>query len=851
MSHSYARSILGRIFTRMAAVALIVTSAQCATQQVLHNFDALPHGASPQATLIADTAGNLYGTAYYGDGLGVVFELSPNSDGKWTENVLYNFTGDTMDNADGAAGGAYPQGSLAFDAAGNLYGTTSAGGRYGVGTVFELSPSSNGWQETVLWSFAGYPDGAAPSGGVIFDQAGNLYGTTENGGDNYCYCGTVFELSPALNGTWAETTIDTFVGFTKDGSDGARPRGSLVFDQKGNLFGTTENGGYSAGLCRGNGSNGYGWGCGTVFELSPDGQGGWSESVLYAFDGESDGANPIGSLVFDQAGNLYGTTYGYLVGKGSVFRLARRSWTEKTIFTFSKYERGRHPWSGLVFDAAGNLFGTTEYGGDRRCSAGCGTIYELSSPDGVHWAERVVHAFEGSKDGGHPLAGLLLDSSGGLYAAASSGRGVCKPNCGAVIKLTQGSRGYWSHSTVYDFPVQKDGAMSYSNLIADGSGNLYGTTEYGGDTACNYPLGCGTAFKLTQRRDGSWKKQVLHNFNCDNGDGGFPVAGLIFDSAGILYGTTQTGGANGCRLTSNPMGGTVFALSLLPGGAWRETILFAFTEQSQGDGPTGGVIFGKDGKLYGTTVEGGGVDAGTVFQLSPVRRGPWKETVLYNFTNFQGGDGASPQAALIFDSHGDLYGTTTGGGRVYIYAGTIFKLMHPRGHDGTWTERVLYTFLDGEDGGFPRSALIADAAGNLYGTATQGGAYNAGVVFELSRGSGREWTESTLHSFVAVNGDGAFPNGSLVFDGAGNLYGTTSIGGTNGGGCGYGDGCGTVFELTPSSGEWTETILERFTGGNDGGEPFAGLLFDQAGNLYGTTLFGGETDQGVLFELKP
>ncbi|MFI5115931.1 MAG: choice-of-anchor tandem repeat GloVer-containing protein, partial [Terriglobales bacterium] len=278
------------IFT---AILLVTGIGAAAQEKVLYTFQGgTGDGAFPQAGLIFDTAGNLYGTTSLGGayGFGTVFELTPTAGGTWTEKVLYSFKNDGTD-------GSNPKAGVIFDAAGNLYGTTSLGGAgvcqgAGCGTVFELTPAAGGtWTEKVLHSFGGATDGVIPEAGLIFDAAGNLYGTTGYGGP-YNW-GTVFELTPAAGGTWTENVLYSFQG----GADGAGPAAGLVFDAAGNLYGTTEVGG--AGVCQGNG-------CGTVFELTPAAGGTWTENVLYRFQSGADGANPYDALIFDAAGNLYG-----------------------------------------------------------------------------------------------------------------------------------------------------------------------------------------------------------------------------------------------------------------------------------------------------------------------------------------------------------------------------------------------------------------------------------------------------------------------------------------------------------------------------------------------------------------
>jgi len=311
-------------------------------------------------------------------------------------------------------------------------------------------------------------------------------------------------------------------------------------------------------------------------------------------------------------------------------------------------------------------------------------------------------------------------------------------------------------------------------------------------------------------------------------------------------------------------------LLLAPGAGAASTykVLNRFTGDD-GYGPYAALILDAAGNLYGTTPNGGTSNWGVVYMLAPNGDGSWTESVLYSFTG--GDDGSYPDhPSLVFDAAGNLYGATYGGGGVGDCdtfghgCGTVFTLT-PNG-DGSWTESVLYSFSGGEDGGWPEGTPIIDAAGNLYGTTTQGGTYGAGTVFKLAPNSGGTWTESVLYSFTGgADGtpnsgggwtesvihqfkggkDGAAPGTiRLVFDATGNLYGTTTQGGTH--------GYGNVFRLKPNSdGTWTESVLHQFKGGKDGETPWAGVVFDASGNLYGTTVYGGADRYGVVFRLTP
>jgi len=365
--------------------------------KILHEFSGGKDGGYLDAGVIFDSSGNLYSTAVIGgaNGNGAVLELSPSADGNWTETVIYSFTGGT----DGSA----PYGSLILDAAGNLYSTTSAAGAYGDGTVFMLTPDSDGtWTETTLHSFAGGTDGAGSSTGLIFDTAGNLYGATYSGGA-YGY-GTVFTLTPNSDGTWTESVLYAFAG----GTDGAIvDHSNLVFDSAGNLYGATRGGG-TPGWCE------YVIGCGTVFELTPNSGGGWTENVLYRFNRKS-GNDANGTLIFDAAGNLYGTTlHGGRHNSGSVFTLLLGSdgkWTARAIHEFTGRKDGGYPYAGVIFDAAGNLYGAAQGGGTHNH----GTLYKLTPGPGGTWQESVLHRFKGGSDGENPRGDVLFDANGNLY----------------------------------------------------------------------------------------------------------------------------------------------------------------------------------------------------------------------------------------------------------------------------------------------------------------------------------------------------------------------------------------------------------------------------------------------------
>jgi uncharacterized repeat protein (TIGR03803 family) len=385
--------------------------------------------------------------------------------------VLYNFG--TPSNT--------PSSGLVTDAAGNAYGVTSAGGLSGVGTVYELSLKT-GYH--LLYSFHKNSGGFAPQGNLVFDSAGNLYGTTTRGGIENAVCtigcGVVFELSPPLNGgSWTETVLYAFCSQVNC-ADGAYPQAGVIFDSTGNLFGTTENGGGPD--CPS--------GCGTVFELQPS-QSGWTESVLYAFVGAGvDGANPLGSLVFDGSGSVYGTTSTEGPGAGSAFRLSPSGggWIFSLIYAFeeSSNQDGNNPYAGMIFDPAGNLYGTTSGGGQF----GFGTVFELS-PGLDSWTETILYSFAGGTDGAKPEASVALDGSGKLYGTTFAG-GCTKARCGTVFRLTPSQGGQWTES-LFRFPLPGTlGLEPTAPVILDAAGRVYGTTTTGGQA------NRGVAFKITQ-----------------------------------------------------------------------------------------------------------------------------------------------------------------------------------------------------------------------------------------------------------------------------------------------------------------------------------------------------------------
>jgi len=377
---------------------------------------------------------------------------------------------------------------------------------------------------------------------------------------------------------------------------------------------------------------------------------------------------------------------------------------------------------------------------------------------------KVLHNFTGGADG-DGNAGVVLDQEGNLYGASlGGGNQNCRDGCGLIFELTPGQGGIWTLAALYDF-TGGDGEGPSGNVAFGPSGNLYGTTTWGG------AHGYGTAFELTLDSQ-IWQEAVLFSFPTPPTHRGCcPEAGVVLDGAGNLYGTA----------------GIAYELKHNPDG-WKEIVLHDFTgKNGDGDGPFAGLILDAAGNLYSTTQGGGNQcgssSCGTVYELTPESGGKWKETVLHRFDD-NGKDGITPGAgALLMDSSLNLYGTTEGGG---CCGGVVYKLT-PK--SGGWKETILYAFQGGQSGNQPYAGVVMDKSGNLYGTTDGGGGPNGcGVIYKLAPAGKDNWKYSVLHTFGRV-GDGCVPAGNLAIDGKGNLYGGTVLGGTK--------GYGVVFELTP------------------------------------------------------
>jgi uncharacterized repeat protein (TIGR03803 family) len=572
--------------------------------------------------------------------------------------------------------------------------------------------------------------GANPHSGLVADSDGNLFGTTYDGGPYSV--GTVFEIARGSNHT---TTLAAF-----NGANGADPHAGLTLDASGNLYGTTQHGG-AAGL-------------GTVFEIV---RGTQAITDLVSFDGVSS-QDPSAGVTLDGAGNIYGTD-----GGSTVFEIASGTTTLTTIATLSMSVGGY--LNGVAIDQAGNLFGTAYQGG----AYGDGSVFEVAA--GSH-AATLLASFD-KTNGWSPLAGVTLDPSGDIFGTTYQGgaRGW-----GTVFEMASGTIAL---TTLASFNLT-NGANPDAAVTLDASGNLYGTTGGGYNAVFEIAQGSGTITPLA-----SFSQTNLVNAESP----------LMLDSAGNLYGTAYSGGTGGTGAVFEVMKGTN-ALSVL-----------ASFDGTNASNPYGSITLDGLGNLYGTTYNGGPTGNGTVFEI-PAGTSTLTPLASFNWTN-----GANPQVGVTLDSSWNIYGTTRYGG--VNGAGTVYEIAH-----GSGTIAVLASFSQSAS---PTGALAVDGSGDIYGTTSS-------TVFEIPGGS---QTLTTLASFSGLAG-----LSGVTLDATGDLYGTTFYGGSS--------GAGTIFEI--AKGSRATTTLASFDQIHGQG-PQGGLVRDAGGNLYGATEQGGRYNGGVVFEL--
>ncbi|HEY1662801.1 MAG TPA: choice-of-anchor tandem repeat GloVer-containing protein [Verrucomicrobiae bacterium] len=721
---------------------LCASPALAQTEMPLYVF---PSGANPVGALTQGWDGNFYGTTSAGgaNGYGTVYRIS--TDGTFTN--LYSFNGGTD--------GVGPNAALVQGSDGNFYGTTTGGGSNGYGTIFQIT--TNG-AFTVLHMMRN-TEGGNLTGGLVQASDHSFYGTAAYDGTNSD--GTLFEVT--TDGVL--TVVHAF-----SGPDGEYPFGGLALGPDGNFYGTCESGGSSTN--------------GTVFRITPGGV----FTNLYSFSSASIGANPYSGLVLGMDGGFYGTTKHTVNGSGvgTVFRITTNGVFTALHFFGSGQDGGTPDYGNLVQTADGMLYGTTAAGGANNK----GTVFQITT-NGV---ETVLYSFTVS-DGYNPDGGLTVGRDGKLYGTLYNGG---TNGYGSVFVFTRFGSGIFS--SIYSFGNGTSGNHPYGGLTTGPDGNLYGTTSAGG-------TGNGTIFRLSLTPSNSVFAS-LHVFN--DTDGSIPDAPLVFDPNGVFYGTTQSGGVD--------IAGNVFGITT--NGVF--TNVYSFTGGNDGEGPyDGALVIGLNGALYGTTAQGGTDGSGNVFELTT----NGLCTNIYSFTG--GNDGYAPQGGLVQDTAGNLYGTALSAGSKGH--GTIFEITNNGGF------ATLYSF-GGTNGAGPEYGLIFGPDGALYGTTPSGGTNgNYGTAFRITTNG----VFTSLHSFSNGN-DGGAPNCTLFLGSDTNFYGTCETGGS---------GHGTVFRMSPGG---VVTTLHAFDNTN-GYTPVGQLALGGDGNLYGVTYTGGssgDATEGTIFRVS-
>jgi uncharacterized repeat protein (TIGR03803 family) len=766
------------------------------------------NGELPVAGMTQASDGNFYGTMYEGGpyGYGTIYRMTP-ANGSVTTLVAFNY-----DN------GSYPTSVLIQGADGNLYGTSETGGEYGLGTVFKMSLSgvfSN------IYQFTGSNDGAVPVAGLCQAADGNLYGTTYEGGVNGA--GTVFQITPS--GEFI--TRYSFTG----GNDGGSPWGGLMQANDGNIYGTTQEGGV--------------YGDGTVFQMAPAG----SLATIAQFDGYN-GGNPSAALIQTRDGSLYGTTEnGGFYGDGAVYKLGFSGPLQITgePEDQSVYLGGNTAFS-IAVSGAGPLHfqwqkdgvNLTNEPGIAGATNATLVLSNATSASAAYYSVTVSNnfglvtsvpalldvifsppaivsqpasqtalvgstvvfsvgavgdqplSFQWRKNGGNligatsnslTLSNLSLTSAGTYSVAVSNSIYTVSSMPAALTVLPVVTPGVVS-TNLYTFPGTAGGIAPYAGLVQGSDGNLYGTTENGGvdfDGAL-FEISLGGA--LT----------TLYSFT-DGNDGANPYASLIQSTNGLFYGTASSGGSN--------FYGTIFQLG---SGRTAVTQIYSFEDANDGGQPMDNLILGNDGNFYGTAIEGGSSGVGSVFKMSPKN----VLTPLYGFTG--GNDGGYPYAGVIQGKDGSLYGTTLEFGSNGF--GTVFRLAT----NGALTALAEFDYANG---GYPQGGLIQGVDGNLYGTTSEGGTNGYGTVFRLTTNGAL----TTLFSFDSTNGGS--PDAALLQASDGNLYGTTANGGLG--------GQGTAFRITTNGAFKTLLWFDGF----NGADPEGAIIQATNGSFYGTTAQGG------------
>jgi len=775
----------------MLAAGMVTSFVSAQTTSAVYAFTGAYSKSLPYGGLIL-SGGVLYGTTSGGGSgsTGTVFKINPDGSGK---SVLHNFA--SFVNGPTNSDGAKPHASLLLSGS-TLYGTTSAGGSSGNGTIFSVNTDGTGF--TVLYTFTGGSDGANPFSSLILSGS-TLYGTASLGGSGY---GTVFSISTSGSGF---TVLHTFTG--TNGADGAYPMGGLVLSGS-TLYGTAEEGGVGQGLF---------YDSGTVFSLSTTGT---NFTVLHTFTGGtggSDGANPVATLVLSGS-TLYGTTSiedNQEAPAATIFKVSTSGTGFTVLYSFTGGNDGANPTAPLVLSGS-TLYGTASEGG----SGDSGTVFSIST-SGTGFT--VLYGFSSTSgkpggensDGANPNAGLVLSGST-LYGTAVNG------GTGGTGTLFSVSTNGGSFAVFHDFSTGTGGDDPVAALVLSGS-TFYGTTYSGG------AYGDGAVFKVNT--DGSGYS-TLYSFTGGN-DGSSPAGTLIL-SGSTLYGAASIGGTNDT--------GTVFSINT-DGSSFTVLHSFASTtnEQTNSDGifPVAGLAL-SGSTLYGSAASGGVHGNGTLFSVNTNGTG---FTLLHTFSAYASGtstnsDGASPEAGLTV-SGSTLYGTASEGGSKGN--GTVFSVST----SGT-SFTTLHNFTGGSDGANPFAGLLLSGS-TLYGAAEQGGTNGTGTLFSIGTGGSGFTTLYTFSPLVSEeNSDGAGPLASLILSGS-TLYGTTPNGGTSGN--------GTAFSVSTSGTGFTTlhdfgTLSGNLGSNHYGAKPQAALILSGS-VLYGTAPVGGPYSSGTVYSVTP
>ncbi len=646
-------------------------------------------------------------------------------------------------------------GSTVVHAQEELVGFTSNGGPQGKGTLFSVK--TTGANYSIIKSFADW--GKSPKGSLIKGNDGNFYGLTPDGGtygDLYGF-GTIFRVTP-------KGEVKALHHFNNT-TDGGNPTGSLVKGADGNFYGLTSGGSATT--------------YGTIFKITPSG----TFTVIRNFE-YTTGAKPNGHLTLGKDGNFYGLTYnGGTYGTGVVFKLTP-SGTYSVLHHFNKPTDGGNSYGSLTQGKDGSFYGMTYSGG----TYGYGTIFKISST-GTFKVLRHLQTADGIYPEGNNLTSA---TDGNLYGIIRQGGNLGN---GTIFKMSTTG----NFTVIRHLDYRQDGGRSRGSLVQGADGALYGTTTSGGTTG-----GYGTIFKITT----NGTLTVLRHLDLAN-DGGAPMGDLYRNSDGNFYGLTSTGGKN--------FDGTIFKIT----STGTYTVLNTFNGASQGNTPSGNIILAKDGAYYGTNWGGGTYQYGTIFKICG-----GVTTVLRSFNKST--DGGSPLAGLVQGTDGNFYGTTSTGGN--FNNGTLFKITAK----GLYT--VLHHFNSYIDGSTPAASLVQGKDGSFYGTAKYSGPKGGGTIFKITTAGAFK----VLWGFTSAT-DGSEPGGNLVQGADGNLYGTAPLGGMF--------GYGTIFKISTTG---TFQVIKHLNSIADGSTPMGGLMVGKDGNLYGTTSSGGSSSyEGAIFRITP